>query len=249
MPIGCDEVKSDILQALSNYTNSKIPFIFKHLLESGVISYLITIDTKSSRQTISCGLRIMGNLMTSEDSTTEELIKFGVIKVIDRFLFYPQGHIRKEAAWCRSNIAAGTKNQISALIDFGIIKKLEELVKDSVLDVAREAIWTISNCLSGSDLDLAFKLATNGAIQPILYVLKNHKEPSILGISMEGLNCLFNQGDIVRQLNNGYNPFVNFFEKEGGVDELLRLQNHENYEVYKLSVDLLERYFKTEPDN
>ncbi len=249
MSYNCDDTKSDILQALSNFTNSRYPFVFKQLIDSGVVSYLMNIDTKSPKQTITHGLRIIGNLLTADDQTTEEMIKYGVITILDKLLFYPLPQIRKEAAWCLSNIAAGTKGQINAIIDSGVIKRLGDLVKDAMLEVAREAIWTISNCLSGADLDLSFKLATNGAIPPLIYVLMNHQEPTILGITLEGLSNLFSQGEIVCQLSDNVNPFVNFFNKEGGVEYLERLQTHQNYEIYKLCINLLERYFKTQTVN
>ena len=204
------------------------------------------MDSSTSVQLIECALRIIGNLLSGDDLMTDEMIKYGVINLLERLLLHSFATIRREAAWSLSNIAAGTKGQIQAITESNAFVNSLELIKDPILDVAREAAWLISNCLSGADLNICFKLAAQGVIQGLIYLIVHHIEPTILAITLEGLNCIFQQGLIVSQFGNGRNPFVDSFINEGGVDFLEKLQEHKNDEIYTKTMSILEKYFPLE---
>ena len=154
--------------------------------------------------------------------------------------------IRREAAWCISNITAGTINQINAVVEAGLVQRLAELVKDPINDIAREATWAIANCVSGADLNLCFKLANNLAMQGLIYIIIHHQEPTLLGIALEGLYNFFKNGEIVKQIGNGRNPFVDHFINEGAIDYLEKLQEHNNKEIYNITIDMLDQFFPVE---
>ena len=237
-----DEITQDILYGLSHLSNTKHTFILKILFEQGVVSYIMRMDLSANKQNLQNSLRLIGNLLTGDDLMTDQMIQYGVINFLERLLNSPISEIRKEATWSLSNIAAGTKGHINSLINSSAFEKICELVKDPVLNVAREAVWTISNCLSGSDLEICFKMANKGVIHPIIYALIHLKQPSILGVTLEGLIQLFQHGDIVCQLDTP-NPFVRHFIENGGLEPLEKLQEHQNMEMFRIVTEIIERYF------
>jgi len=64
---------------------------------------------------------------------------------------------------------------------------------------------------------------------------------------LEALNNILNYGN--QKAIDGTNPYTAIVEKAGGVDKLEELQSHNNYTVYKKSVDILETYFNAESDD
>jgi hypothetical protein len=204
------------------------------------------MDLNTNILLIESAMRIIGNLLTGDDLMTDEILKYGVLSLLDRYLFHSNASIRREAAWCISNITAGTINQIMAVVEAGLVQRLAELVKDPINDIAREATWAIANCVSGADLNLCFKLANNLAMQGLIYIIIHHQEPTLLGIALEGLYNFFKNGEIVKQIGNGRNPFVDHFINEGAIDYLEKLQEHNNKEIYNITIDMLDQFFPVE---
>jgi hypothetical protein len=210
----------------------------------GIVPLLCNLNTINNPALIELPLRIIGNLLTGDDILIDQLITAGSIQYLARNLRSEYIQIRREAAWSLSNIASGTKGQISALIDSGILPQVFELVKDPNSDVVREAVWVCANCLTGSDLDLCVKLVKLGIIDPIIYTIVNHMEPSILVIALEGLKTLFVHGNFVKEISsNQENPFVTNFINKGGADYLEKLQVHKNNDVYQNVTELLDNFF------
>jgi importin subunit alpha-1 len=229
--------------ALSNYSNTKNKIFLQILINRGVVSFIMTLDSNTPLRLIACTLRIIGNLLSGDDFMVEEIIRYGVINLCDKLLFHTNPTIRRESAWCLSNIAAGTKTQIALLVESGVFPKLVELVRDQVADVSREALWAICNCITGSEIDLCFKMGSLGVFDALIYTLAHYKEAHILAIALEGIFSIFSVGDIISQFNSSGNPFVDYFVNAGGVEHLDKLQNHNNQEIFNLTINIIDKFF------
>jgi hypothetical protein len=237
------EVVGDSIWGLSNFSNTRFTNLMNLMIDMGVMPLILRYENTSNISLMEAPLRLIGNILTGDDHTIDEMLKYGVIQFLEKYLNSQYATLRREATWCLSNIAAGTKNQISNLISSSAMPKIYELVKDSNNDVVRESIWVVSNCLTGSDLDMCIKLANQNVLSPIIYVLVHHSEPCILGITLEGLKRFFEHGEVIKQFGNGNNPFVEAFISGGGVDHLEKLQHHKNNEIYYTSSEILEIFF------
>lgn len=241
------DIIGDAIWALCNYSNTQYSHALRIILDMGVLPIIFRFkDTSANLSLLEAPLRIVGNLMTGDDQMLDEALKLGVIEYLELFLNSQYGTLRREATWSLANIGAGTKNQIQTLIQSGVLPKIYELVKDPSKEVAREAIWVCSNCLTGSDLDMTINLAKSGIMMPILYVIVHYLDPNLLGIALEGLKQMFLQGEVIKQIGNGRNPFVDHFIAEGGTEHLERLQNHANNEIYSQVISILDNYFESE---
>ena len=121
--------------------------------------------------------------------------------------------------------------------------KICELVKDGDIDVVKEVVWTISNCLSGSDFETCVQLARMGVLEAICHVIANYGHKMLLGVALEGLAQAFAHGDIIKQIGEK-NIFVDAFNRIGGLELLEKLQNHNDEDIYRSAVNLLETYYK-----
>jgi importin subunit alpha-1 len=239
----------DCLWGLGNFTNTQQTFALRVLIDMGIVPILLILNTTNNPALIEIPIRIIGNLLTGDDLTIDELISYGVIQFLENNLKSPFAQIRREAAWSLSNIAAGTKNQIHALIQSGVLPKLFELVKDPNTDVVRESIWVCSNCLTGSDWELCVNLVKIGIVDAIIYTIGNHQEPSILAIALEGLKKMFSHGEVVKELTSKDNPFVTMFVNMGGIEYLEKLQSHKSNDVYNITIEILESFFHVTEHN
>jgi hypothetical protein len=237
------EVVGDSIWGLSNFSNTRFTNLMNIIIDMGVIPVILNYDHSYNIASIEAPVKLIGNILTGDDHIIDEMLKLGIIEFLEKYLNSKYSTIRREATWCLSNIAAGTKYQINTLISSTVMPKIYELVKDSSNDVVRECIWVISNCLSGSDLDMCIKLANQNVVNAIIYVIIHHSEPSIIGITLEGLKKFFEHGEVIKQFSDGKNPFVEEFFSAGGVDYLEKLKQHKNNEIFLISSEILELFF------
>jgi importin subunit alpha-1 len=161
-------------------------------------------------------------------------------------LVNPKKSIRKEACWTISNITAGNPDQIELVINANIIPPLISILKNEEFDIQKEAAWAISNATSGGTEAQIRYLANQGAIQPLCELL-TCPDAKIIMVAMEGLENILRVGKNDAQADpNNVNPYADIVDRCKGLEYLEQLQNHENEDIYKKAVHILQNYFVIE---
>jgi hypothetical protein len=84
-----------------------------------------------------------------------------------------------EAAWCITNIATGTREQVQCLVEKGVIQRLVVLMKNENEKLKNQAIWALGNisgeCIEYRDASIAF-----GIVPSLVEALANTKNAEIL---------------------------------------------------------------------
>jgi len=189
-------------------------------------------------------LRTAGNIVTGDDNQTQCVINCGALARLLALLGSPKKGIRKEACWTISNITAGTREQIQAVIEGNIIPPLVHLLQVAEFDIKKEAAWSISNATSGGSPEQIKYLVSQGCIKPLCDLLTCN-DPRLVTVALEGIENVLKAGDHEVSANNTTtaNPYTTFVDEAEGLDKLEQLQNHQNEDVYKKAVHILETYF------
>jgi len=190
-------------------------------------------------------LRTVGNIVTGDDTQTQQIINVSALPCLLALLSHPKKGIRKESCWTISNITAGNKAQIQAVIDANIIPPLIQLLSNAEFDIKKEAAWAISNATSGGTPEQIRHLVSQGCIKPLCDLL-NCNDPRIITVALEGLENILKVGEKDSKSTNGINQFANFIEEAEGLDKIERLQTHENNDIYEKAIKILESYFAAE---
>jgi hypothetical protein len=75
--------------------------------------------------TFTPALRLIGNFLSSNNDHVDEFIKRpNFFENISKLLSDPKAIVRKEAAWCCSNMTAGTECQVDAVVRSVVFYKL-----------------------------------------------------------------------------------------------------------------------------
>lgn len=84
-------------------------------------------------------------------------------------------------------------------------------------------------------------LLQNGVIEPICKLLSVN-DPQVIQVALDGINNILksSEGDVTRVAEE--------IEKCGGLDEIERLQGHENDGIYSLAYDIIDTYFSDDGD-
>merc|ERR1719311_815286 len=154
----------------------------------------------------------------------------------------PKKGIRKEACWTISNITAGTREQIQAGIEANIIPPLVQLLATAEFDIKKEAAWSISNATSGGSPDQIKYLVQQGCIKPLCDLLTCN-DPRLVTVALEGIENVLKAGEYEAPQNGGTNPYTAFVDEAEGLTKLEQLQTHNNEDVYKKAMHILETYF------
>jgi len=76
------------------------------------------------------------------------------------------------------------------------------------------------------------------------------KDTKLIGVVLEALENILIVGDTIsKNHKSNTNPFIEMIEEVEGIDKLELLQNHENEDVYKKAVKILESYFAAEEND
>jgi len=238
-----DEVLADgcwALSYLSDGPNEKIQAV----LDMGICARIVELMGHPPASVQTPALRTAGNIVTGDDNQTQCVINCGALPRLLALLGSPKKGIRKEACWTISNITAGTREQIQAVIEGNIIPPLVHLLQVAEFDIKKEAAWSISNATSGGSPEQIKYLVSQGCIKPLCDLLTCN-DPRLVTVALEGIENVLKAGEHEAQAqgNGSTNPYTTFVDEAEGLDKLEQLQNHQNEDVYKKAVHILETYF------
>mmetsp|Transcript_28989 Transcript_28989/g.75163 ORF Transcript_28989/g.75163 Transcript_28989/m.75163 type:complete len:404 (-) Transcript_28989:432-1643(-) len=241
-----DEVLADgcwALSYLSDGPNEKIQAV----LDMGICARIVDLMGHPPASVQTPALRTAGNIVTGDDNQTQCVINCGALARLLALLGSPKKGIRKEACWTISNITAGTREQIHAVIEANIIPPLIHLLQVAEFDIKKEAAWSISNATSGGSEEQIKYLVSQGCIKPLCDLLTCN-DPRLVTVALEGIENVLKAGELDATTNSSTNPYTNFVDEAEGLDKLEQLQNHQNEDVYKKAVHILETYFGLDDD-
>ena len=224
------------LSYISDGANARIQAV----VDTGVVPYLTNILRSDNVQAVVPSLRTLGNIVSGDDQQTQCVLDANVLTALVPLLSHTKKNIRKETCWLLSNIAAGTLDQLHQLVNTPRLlpRVLEQLSASSEWDVRKEACWVVSNLASVGQSDAIHqKLVEYGVIAPLCELLET-ADVKILTVAMEALECILKMGGESNLLR-----YTQLVDEAGGIDNLEKLQEHENVTVYNKAVQIIEAYF------
>ncbi|XP_049883840.1 importin subunit alpha-1-like [Pectinophora gossypiella] len=188
-------------------------------------------------------LRAVGNMLTGSDVQTDRCIEAGCLPPLNQLLRCGKPALMKEAAWAISNVLAGTTHQIQAALDGGAAGHLLHVLTYEDIKCQKEAAWAITNvCLGGTPEQLDTLLSA-GFLEPYCALLAAPDQRA-LTVVLDGLAHLLQAAVKYGQVE----PLCLKLEEIGALDQMEALQQHENEEVYKKTVAILDTYFADQED-
>lgn len=237
-----NEILADAAWALS-YLTDGANFKIQAVLDAGAMPRLVELLGHPQASVQTPVLRAIGNTVSGDDSQTDAVVSLNALPAFVRLLNSPKENIRKEACWSLSNITAGTATQIQAVIDANLIPLLIKVLQTGDYRSKKEAVWAISNATSGGTLEQVQYIVMQGCIKPLVDML-TVKDAKIVRVILDSLVNILRAG----AAPDGTNCCADWIEEAGGIDVIEELQQHENEEVYKKALKIIEEFFSEEDD-
>ncbi|KAJ7381525.1 Importin subunit alpha-1 [Desmophyllum pertusum] len=239
------EVLSDTcwgLSYLTDGTNDRIQLV----IDSGILLSLIPLLGHPEVNVVTPSLRAVGNIVTGSDDQTQLVIQHNALFYFKNLLTHSKASIVKEATWAISNITAGPKEQIQSVINAGLVPLIIDVLKgnNSARDFKsqKEAVWAITNFTSASTTEQIDFLVQKGVIEPMCHLLEV-KDTKIILVLLDGFKNILTAAsntDTVMEV------VCNEMHENEGVQRIESLQTHQNFEVYKAALALIDKFFSEE---
>lgn len=76
----------------------------------------------------------------------------------------------------------------------------------------------------------------------------SYQDVKVINVALEGLDNILAAGQKFEDENDGVNIFAEYVDEAEGIEKIEHLQTHENEEIYKKAVKILETYFGVEEE-
>ncbi|XVF38901.1 hypothetical protein REPUB_Repub20aG0142900 [Reevesia pubescens] len=147
--------------------------------------------------------------------------------------------ILTDACWALSYLSDGTNEKIQAVVEAGICPRLVELLHHPSQTVLVPALRTIGNIVTGDDSQTQVVIDNQGLLCLYKFISQNYKK----SIKKEACWTISNI-----TAGNRSQIQVKMIEECDGLDKIENLQNHDNNEIYKKAIKILERYWLEEEE-
>jgi importin subunit alpha-2 len=209
--------------------------------EPAIIGDLVALVVRGDLATVAPALRALGNIATGDDDVTQKVIDSGLLSIaLPNLLNSTKMSIQKEAAWLTSNIAAGPEKQIQSLVFANIMPHIVRLLQIGEHRVRIECVWVINNYISGGNGDQIAYLINVGVVSALSDLLTTD-DTKLVFVILESLNGLLRKS---YDLSSAFGEHMAMrLEECGGLDKLEELQQHDNEEIYKQAMAIIEEFF------
>jgi hypothetical protein len=213
------------------------------ILKTAVLPRLIQLMLHDEPRIALPALRVVGNVTTGSDEETQKVIECNGLPAMRQLLFSKNKALRKEGCWALSNIAAGSPVQLLALLSADVLTPIVALIRNDVFEVKREAYWIICNVSSKMKAENLSYIVSSGVVEALCEGLGTQEVKS-LAVILQSLSHLLKRGkDAATPLGNVVALKI---EESGGLSKIEELQNHPNQIIYKMSADIIEKYYAVE---
>lgn len=237
------EVSSDACWAFSYITDGNGERI-EAVVNAGVIPRLVFLLSTTELTLQSPSLRTLGNIVTGSDYQTQMVVECGALQYFEPLLTHHKANVQKEAAWTISNITAGSQKQIQAVIDQNLLPAIIHVLAKGDFKAQKEAVWAVTNLTAGGNVQQVCKLIEAGVIKPLCDLL-TIKDAKIILVMLDAIaNMLLTAAKM-----NYKEQLCLLVEEAGGVDKIEALQQHENSDVYKAALGIIDRFFSEDEED
>lgn len=203
-----------------------------YLLRTNDLSYLVP------------AIRILGNLMSGNDRTTQKVIDHGALQALLPLLSHSRSGVRKEACWSASNVMAGNPSQIQASIDAGLIPLIIHRLLEDRADIKHEASWCLANAVSGANTAQLLRFVEEFDVIGPLCTLLVDDDDRLVDMTLDAIERILHLGSkLAPSTVDGTNPFVSYVENADGVSRMDELQEHQSDKIFHKSRKILAVYF------
>jgi hypothetical protein len=216
--------------------------MIEYVMSTGVTPTLVKLLNNPSFKINPLPLvRVIGNFIAGSTEHAQTVIGTpGFMEGIKLVLATKSHSLRRETCWIISNIAAGTREQITLLLTQSILKQVIEFATDGHWEIRKNACWALVNiCTAESRSHHINRLIHSGGLKPIV---------SILSLENADVSLLCAALDSVKYICQASNEFVSMVYEYGGTDKMEALQEHSSQDVYLKSVEIIETFYSAEDD-
>ncbi|XP_075988716.1 importin subunit alpha-8-like [Anticarsia gemmatalis] len=243
LEIADQDVLADACWALSYLTDGPNERIEAVQQTPKLLSRLVSMLDHKSPVVRTPALRAVGNMLTGSDEQTDRCLDANCLTPITSLLRCGKPSLMKEAAWAVSNILAGTQQQIQRAIDCGLLAHLIHVLANEDIKCQKEAAWAITNlCLGGTPEQLD-ALISAGFLTPYCALLSSPDQKAV-SVVLDGITNLLQAAVKFGQVE----PLCLKLEEIGALDQIEALQQHENEQIYKKTLNILDNYFSEQDD-
>lgn len=161
---------------------------------------------------------------------------------LKKLLLSSKTNIVKEAAWTISNITAGNSDQIDHVINADIFPIIRTILEKGDFKSQKEAAWVVTNTTTGGTPGQVIRLMNDFQVFIPFCLLMDSKDARTVNVVLSGLLNILE----LAEKHDATDQVVQALEENGCIDLLEKLQSHENEEVYKKSLFIIEKYFNDE---
>ncbi|KAK1353169.1 Importin subunit alpha [Heracleum sosnowskyi] len=238
------EVLTDACWALSHLSDGSYERI-EAVIEAGFCPRLVQLLGHFCPWVLTSTLRTVGNIATGGDVQIQCIIEHCVLPRLLNLVMIEDHMWKVEKEACRtiSNIAAGNKEHIQIMIKTGLFGLLIDRCQNAkFFDIKKEAACAISNATSGSSNGQIWYLVRQNCIKPLCDLLVC-PESRIVIACLKGLANILKVGEAEKRSVMKICDYAQLIEEAKGLEKIKNLQSHDNNEISKKAVEILETYW------
>ncbi|XP_049851790.1 uncharacterized protein LOC126327182 [Schistocerca gregaria] len=244
------DVEVDALWALA-FLSESLQENQQSMAEIGICKRLVLLLQSEELRYLIPTLRIIGNLMSGDDKTTQLVIDNGVLPVLTPLLSHTKIGVRKESCWTISNVLAGPPQQISAVLNAGIFHIILVRLHEDREDIQHEAAWALANAVSGSTPELVVEFVESyGVIPHIVSLLSKCNEERLIDSLLDAVDRILLVGK-KRAISSprGVNVYLQMFDQYNAQEYIIELQAHNCRYIYIKAKKIIQDYWGSDENS